>query len=327
MNKEDKMCLLAIIIIVVLMGSALGYNAHLSNEASASDKAKRENLGFGESYISSNEKKFTADTMKIHYTGHYANGTIFTTTLSSVATSGNLDRSAFFEGPRDKNNDGVPDDAPLKVEFGASNDLPDALNDELGGLRDGEAVSITLSPEEAYGEDAPELVRTISQTEEIDVYQRLTFREFSEQYPDQFMEVGVSFTHLFWGWKVTISEVDHENVTIRNEPETPFTVTTLPWKVTADTVYTDRNVIHITHHPTEDLIGEFVPLATLKLYDLLAFEDIPGLKADLDQMEMSNTDGRITSINDGVTLDFNRELNGEWITFDITVEDLEITKV
>lgn len=327
MNKEDKMCLLAIVIIVVLMGSALGYNAHLSNEASASDKEKRENLGFGESYTSSTDKKYTADTMKIHYTARYANGTVFTSTLSSVATSGNVDRSAFFEGPRDKNEDGVPDDAPLKVEFGASNDLPDALNDQLAGLTEGEKVSITLSPEDAFGEDSPELVRTIPQTEEIDIYQRLTFGEFTEQYPDQFMEVGVSFTHHFWGWKVTISEVDRENVTIRNEPEIPFTVTTLPWEVTADTVYTDRNVIHITHHPNEDLVGGFVPLSTLRLYDLPAFEDIPELKEELGQMLMSNTDARISSTNNGVELDFNREMNGEWITYEITVEDLEINKV
>jgi FKBP-type peptidyl-prolyl cis-trans isomerase 2 len=327
MNKEDKMCLLAVVIIVVLMGSAFGYNAHLSSEAEKSDEQLRDNLGFGESYTSSVEKEFTADSMEIHYTARYSNGTVFATTLSSMATSVGMVRSAFFEGPKDKNNDGVPEDDPLSVQFGSSNDLPQALNDQLKGLREGESVSITLAPEDAYGEDAPELVRNIPLLEEIDVYQKLTVDEFLGQYPDEFLEVGVSFTHRFWGWKVTISDLDGDNVTLRNEPETPFTVTTLPWEVTADDIYTDRSVIRITHHPTEELVDTFVKLSTIKLYDLQAFSDIPDLKEELGQMDHSNTDARITSISNGIELDFNREMNGEWVTFDITVEDLKIIKV
>ena len=103
-------------------------------------------------------------------------------------------------------------------------------------------------------------------------------------------------------------------------------MTTLPWPVIADRVYSDRNVIHIVHAPTEEDVDTFVELDVLQSYDLKAFEDIEDLKQDLGVMKHSNTDGRITSINEGIVIDFNREMNGEWVVYEVEVLDLEVEK-
>lgn len=327
MNREDKMCLGAMFAVIIAFTLAGVYNWQLQVDKNEADSQKRDNVGFGESYTTSSATKFSADIIKVHYTSHYTNGTVIATTRADVATDVGVKRSAFFEGPADKNEDGVPEDHPVKMEWGVPGKLPDTLRDALKGARAGETHEITLPPEDSYGPDSKDLVRRVPLQEEIAILETLGLDEFGELYPDQFTEVGVSFTHRFWGWPVSISGHTNETVTLRNQPEVPFEVKTLPWKVTADQIYLERNVIQVTHHPTAQLVGGFVDLDLLKLYDLLKFGDIPQLKKDLGQMDHSNTDGLVTTVNDGIIIDFNREMNGEWIVYEVEILDLEIEKV
>ena len=80
------------------------------------------------------------DTVTIAYTGRTTDGTVFDTTQEAVAEESGLaaaqpDRT--FE--------------PLTVEIGAGRVI-DGLEDALVGLEDGATETITIPPEEAYGE-------------------------------------------------------------------------------------------------------------------------------------------------------------------------------
>jgi len=82
----------------------------------------------------------SGDTVTIEYTGRLDDGTVFDTSLESVASE-----------------DGLADDQPerdyqpLTVEIGAGR-IIEGLEEGLIGMEAGDEDSVTLEPEQAYGE-------------------------------------------------------------------------------------------------------------------------------------------------------------------------------
>jgi len=80
------------------------------------------------------------DTVTIEYTGRLDDGTVFDTSLESVASE-----------------DGLADDQPerdyqpLTVEIGAGR-IIEGLEESLIGMEAGDEDSVTIEPEQAYGE-------------------------------------------------------------------------------------------------------------------------------------------------------------------------------
>ena len=80
----------------------------------------------------------TGDTVTIEYTGRLQDGTVFDTSLASVADENGLDAHPDREY------------TPLTVEVG-SGQIIEGLEDGLVGLEAGDEESITVPPEAAYG--------------------------------------------------------------------------------------------------------------------------------------------------------------------------------
>lgn len=88
------------------------------------------------------------DQVRFEYTGRLTDGTVFDTSRESVAEEAGLA-------------DDHPDRefAPLTVEIGAGR-IIEGLEDGLVGLEEGDVETITVSPDEAYGESSDDQVMT-----------------------------------------------------------------------------------------------------------------------------------------------------------------------
>jgi FKBP-type peptidyl-prolyl cis-trans isomerase 2 len=89
----------------------------------------------------------TGDTVTIEYTGRLDDGSVFDTTDESVAEEAGL---------RDEQPD--REFEPLTVDVGAGN-LIEGMEEGLLGLEAGDSDTITIPPEEAYGEASDDQTR------------------------------------------------------------------------------------------------------------------------------------------------------------------------
>jgi FKBP-type peptidyl-prolyl cis-trans isomerase 2 len=87
----------------------------------------------------------TGDTASIEYVGRLEDGTVFDTSRESVAESEDLDHHP------DREYD------PLTVEIGAG-EIIQGLEDGLLGLDEGEEATVTIPPEDGYGEHSGDRV-------------------------------------------------------------------------------------------------------------------------------------------------------------------------
>jgi len=87
----------------------------------------------------------TGDTVSIEYVGRLDDGTVFDTSRESVATENDLDHHPDREYE------------PLTVEIGGG-EVIEGLEDGLVGLEAGDEETVTISPEDAYGEHTEDRV-------------------------------------------------------------------------------------------------------------------------------------------------------------------------
>lgn len=88
----------------------------------------------------------SGDTVSIEYIGRFPDGEIFDTSRESVATEAGL-----AEDQPDR------DYVPLTVDVGDGQIIP-GLEDALTGMEVGETDTVTIPPEEAYGERSEEQI-------------------------------------------------------------------------------------------------------------------------------------------------------------------------
>ncbi|PSQ06454.1 peptidylprolyl isomerase [Halobacteriales archaeon QS_4_69_31] len=87
----------------------------------------------------------TGDTVVVEYTGRLPDGTVFDTSLESVAEKHGLDHHPDREY------------TPLTVEVGNGR-IIEGLEEGLVGLEAGDQETITVAPEDAYGEHSEDRV-------------------------------------------------------------------------------------------------------------------------------------------------------------------------
>jgi len=87
----------------------------------------------------------TGDRVSIEYVGRLSDGTVFDTSRESVATEADLDHAPDREY------------APFAVEIG-ENQIIEGLEEGLLGLEAGEETTVTVPPEEGYGERSEDRV-------------------------------------------------------------------------------------------------------------------------------------------------------------------------
>lgn len=129
------------------------------------------------------------DSVTIEYTGRYEDGTVFDTSREPVAAEAGL-----TEDDDDRSYE------PLTAEVGTG-EFIEGLEDGLLGLEEGESATVTIPPEDAYGQWTEDRVRTF-QTDQL-----------MAQFGDDLLEPGTNVKTAD-GSVVEVLSVDDDTVRV-----------------------------------------------------------------------------------------------------------------
>ncbi|MFA5771740.1 MAG: FKBP-type peptidyl-prolyl cis-trans isomerase [Thermoplasmata archaeon] len=263
--------------------------------------------------------------VKIDYTGKFTDGRVFDTSREGIAKDTSINKSATFT-LRDAYE-------PLNVYMG-NPPVPQEKSDyitvikgmEKGllGMKVGEAKVIIIEPKDGYGLSQSELIRAINRTETVPVFENMTIQTFVDNYQTAPV-VYKSIKHYFWGWNATIYNVDENKniVVVRNVPDNNEDLFVYPWKTIVTSVSDTTGQIQVRHQPDANTISKTIPYTTFLQYHP-SFSDIPALQEKYGQAQQSNPNpGTIAYTDNSIQIDFNMEVTGKTLIFDVTV--LEIT--
>lgn len=167
------------------------------------------------------------DKVEVDYLGYLVEFKVFDTSIEDIARNYAILKTSDFT-PRASYE-------PFKVYVGPTD--PDPL-DEYGsavegfweaivGMKVGQSRSVMIPPSKAYGQYGN---ATVNVTEEVFMFETLSFDEFEKNYTEKPME-GVVTTHHFWGWNISIDYVNESEDVIRivNEPYLNESVSPYGW--------------------------------------------------------------------------------------------------
>ena len=264
--------------------------------------------------------------VKIDYTGKFTDDRVFDTSKESVAKDMSINKSAMFTL---RSNSGY---VPLKVYIGnppvpqEKSDyivIIEGLRKGLIGMKVGENNTVIIKPEEGYGLSQPELIRTINRTEIVPVFENMTIQVFIDRYHTAPV-LYKSLKHYVWTWNVTVINVNEntDTVVVRNDPINNEEFFIYPWKTIVTSVSTATSQIQIRHQPDANTTSKTVLYTTFLPYHP-SFSDIPSLQAKYGQAsEDSPNPGTISYTDNSIQIDFNREVTGKTLIFDVTVLEI-----
>jgi len=244
------------------------------------------------------------DMVAVEYKGWFAdNGLIFDTNIRSVGDNATqYPKSATFD--KNKQYD------ELKFTVGGPQMIK-GFDRGVVGMKKDETRTITVSPELGYGLADQSLIFNISIVETIPTTESMSRTDFSVNYTQENPEQGVTFSHGFWGWPCKIVSMDNYTVTLQNMPEFGQNYKGFAWNTTVTGISTAAGTISLRHTATQkDSGGTITP------------ERFRMLRSDLP--DGVSDPGLITVQNNQISIDFNREVVGKTLIFEVTVK--EITK-
>jgi len=252
------------------------------------------------------------DLVEVNYTGRFTNGTVFDTSIESVANDENISKSYSFKSRIFY--------SPLKFTVGSGRMIK-GFDEGVLNMTVGETKEIEVSSEKGYGEPDEGLFIKINKTQSIPLYETISSQKFSELYPGEILNETVSFKHYFWGWNVTIDDIEGDNVTILNRPDINSTISVFSWNSTIieiDSGYSGgEGRILLQHNPAENITvnkekTEFIMI------------DNEALNYVISQINIGNSSvsdiGIVSSVDtDTFTIDYNPEVVGKTLIFEVTI--------
>ncbi len=305
---DEKFCLWAIGIAIILFASIFGMTKYDEWKADSDDDEKKEVIFIQE-----------GDEVSVDYTGYFQGGQgefgpVFDTSLRDIAENDSIPKSSGF---MDK---GAYDDLTFTVvspESGEAGQMIKGFNDAVLGKKVGQKFTISIPYHDAYGPAPEELIYYLNITQTIPVYETLTPGEFQRLYGEIDDPLGKTLSHPVWSWDVTVMEMDPTEVIMMNQPLYGNSYSPFIWNTTVEDISTERNIITLLHH-TEDIGPETtIPANALSHFDSEWF-DIAILIPQWDEMGM----GTVTVSGGVITMDFNKEVAGKTLIFEIEINKI-----
>jgi FKBP-type peptidyl-prolyl cis-trans isomerase 2 len=140
------------------------------------------------------------DEVSVDYIGMFEDGTVFDTSMVSVADDNtNYTKAQSFPAKTSY--------SPITFIVG-SGTMIKGFETGVIGMSPGQTKEIIVKPEDGYGASDPLLIKTLPLTEELPVYiQGVKNLDFAANYSEA-AGVGVVVAEKFWGWNMTIHSVD-----------------------------------------------------------------------------------------------------------------------
>jgi FKBP-type peptidyl-prolyl cis-trans isomerase 2 len=320
MNRTDAICLLVVILVIVGIVSLMTYSWY--QEATNEPKKKDQgllNVREGDTITC----EFTEWILTRDSTGEIKY-CVYQTTDESIAEDETIPKSVTFQQIL-VNNTGVPitRDALTKI---VGSDLSDELNPGFNNIvidmKEGESrTGVEIPASEGYGEKNDELIQTIPISDSIPIYiskDRFAFEgEYSDELPSEpgkTFEPGQTFEDHYWGWNIRIHSITNDTIVIKNEPTLDMELAVFSWPAKVINISSEDGTIWIKHKPDISIVNTPIDAEVLEFYNP-RFTEIRDLVVETQQPYP----GIIISIENGITIDFNRENIGKSLKYDLTI--------
>ncbi len=181
----------------------------------------------------------------------------------------------------------------------------------LVGLTGNQTRSILVPPELGYGSPNPACLVTLPLTVHVPVVETLTGAQFNAQYPGVLATTGTYFTNPKYGWETEVFSANLTSVTLENFAFVGETATLQGWETQVTNVTSTSNgsgQITVMNLLTPDEAGH-----------------LAGHTANGACQSSSSGNYIVSAVNytsDTFTEDFNQEVVGETLIFDVTVIDI-----
>jgi FKBP-type peptidyl-prolyl cis-trans isomerase 2 len=289
-NKQDKLCLIAIGVVILLVVGLFVVMHFRENYDWPPWEDKEKTVKVVE----------RGDEVQVHYTGKFLDGRIFDTSLENIGRNDTFPKSSTFNP--DKNYD------QLTFVVGDGS-MIQGFDEGVRGMKKGEERSITVPPEKGYGETDPDLIYNIPVVNKVPIYEDLPRADFDSNYSKEVAKAGVTSAHHFWGWPIRIVTISNETVTIENNPGYGENYRGFSWNTTITGLSTAEGKITVRH-----LVGTKVDT------DTIAPERFR--KYDSSLSPTVTETGVISVENNEIIIDFNKEVVGKTLIFEVSIEEL-----
>lgn len=201
----------------------------------------------GQSEESSDDVVAVGQTIKVNYIGKLLDGRVFDTSLLNVANDDAAYPKSLSFTKRSNSSY-----TPLSFEVGAGK-MISGFDAAVVGMKVGETKTVTLTPDEAYGEMDPAKLVTFQLTETVPLLMTFTASSFKAEYGVNAVQ-GLTVYDPLYGWEATVYEYDAQadRVTVKNVP----TINSLyhiygtgdaGWDVKVTGIDSNTNLITIEH--------------------------------------------------------------------------------
>ncbi len=249
------------------------------------------------------------DTVSVWYEGRLEDGTLFDTNRQTVAQEESLVGGSY---------------EPLEFTVGSGQIIP-GFEEAVLGMVPGEVKTVTVQPEDAYGEPNPALVQKVPRREEIDRVEKLPIEIAipADQFLGFFgmMEEGDTFTYPESTLEYEVTEVG-EDVKARLSAEVGDTVKIPNFRWNSTVIAVDGNNVTLRHEPTEGTVDTQIGKTNITFTG----EKIFSYANPMVGMSVPTGFGtaRVTAVDgENITIDMNHPLAGKALIFRIELLNVE----
>jgi len=294
---DEKLCVLTIVAGILLLLGLVGYTIYEEEFKDKPDKKKDTGVLLVQE----------GDDISVDYIGTFTNGNVFDTSNGTVARDPSVPKAVSFI---DKT---AYDDLTFKVGSGK---MIKGFDSSVLGKKVGQTFTVTIPPEDGYGEASPDLIYHLNSTMTIPMVQKVPVDTFRAQFPVIDPYNDTTYFHPMYGWSCEIMDADSREVTIKHVPVYGRDYKIFPWNTTVVDISTQRNTITLHHHVEEILRDTRVPIFIFDIFDKDWADKARNIQENKEDI------GIVTSSGGLITLDFNKEVAGRTLVFTITINDI-----
>jgi FKBP-type peptidyl-prolyl cis-trans isomerase 2 len=263
------------------------------------------------------------DTISINYTGRLEDGTVFDTSIESVAKVYNILKPEF---------------APLQFNVGEPGVI-EGLNDGVIGMKVGETKTLIIKPEKAYGLPKPEMITAYDIIENVSAKENtfpkvfnLSLKEFEGTYGT---DHNKSDTVVYPGTNINLTVQNiSSNVSLSYDLKVGFQIfsQSAPWNMTVVKI-DDKNVTIKPGVKKNDVIqiqlDQFQKTPWNSTVIGVTYDNITLRHNAIPETKVQSMYGNmIVRFNETkLTIDQNHELAGKTLIFNVTLVSIDIKKV
>ncbi|OPX61135.1 MAG: FKBP-type peptidyl-prolyl cis-trans isomerase [Methanomassiliicoccales archaeon PtaB.Bin215] len=186
-------------------------------------------------------------TIKVNYIGKLLDGRVFDTSLLSVANDDAAYPKSLSFAKRSNSSY-----TPLSFEVGAGKMIT-GFDAAVVGMKIGESKTVTLTPDEAYGDMDPSKLVTFQLTETVPLLLTFNASSFKAEYGVDAAQ-GLTVYDPLYGWEATVYEYDTQadRVTVKNVPTLNalyhiYGVGSVGWDVKVTGMDSNANLVTVEH--------------------------------------------------------------------------------